>query len=101
MTALALMCMLVAAMSIGYRVGRRADSTPSTWKNQTRRTALGARALGLIGWMLARRVQRSVQKNLRKLKRACGWHSQVVSGRCPRPIGLLVAACLGESPWRR
>jgi hypothetical protein len=59
MTALAVISALVTALCIGYHFGRRAGSTPSTWKRRTRRTALGRLAITLIVLMIARRVRQS------------------------------------------
>lgn len=89
MTPLGVICMLVTALSIGYHFGRRhAGSTTPTWKDRTRRTALGRRAITLIALMVASHLQRSVQ---RKLPSSRGWRRQVVPGRCWRPIGVLLS----------
>ena len=53
----AVICVVVTALCIGYHFGRRAGSTPSTWKKRTSRTALGRVAIGLIVLMIARRVR--------------------------------------------
>jgi hypothetical protein len=60
MTALAVFSGLVAALCIGYHFGRRAGSTPSTWKMRTSRTALGRLAITLLGFMIARRIRRTL-----------------------------------------
>jgi hypothetical protein len=57
MTALAVISALVTALCIGYHFGRRADSTPPTWKKRTSRTALGRLAISLIALMIARRIR--------------------------------------------
>jgi hypothetical protein len=59
MTALAVTAALVTALCIGYHVGRRAGSTPCTWKNRTSRIALSKRTFSLVVWVIARRVQRN------------------------------------------
>jgi CDP-diglyceride synthetase len=59
MTPVAVICVMVTALCIGYHFGRRAGSTPSTWKKRTWRAALGRAATSLIVLMIARRVQRS------------------------------------------
>lgn len=58
MTPIAVICAVVTALCVGYQLGRRAGSTPSTWKKRTSRAALGRAALSLIRLMIARRVQR-------------------------------------------
>jgi hypothetical protein len=59
MTALAVVSALVTSLCIGYHFGRRARSTPPTWKQRTSRVALGKRAISLGVLMTARRIQRS------------------------------------------
>ena len=59
MTPIAVICAVVTALCVGYQLGRRAGSTPSTWKKRTSRAALGRAALSLILVMIARRVQRN------------------------------------------
>ncbi len=59
MTPIVVICVVVAALCIGYHFGRRAGSTPSTWKKRTSRAALGRVAISLIVLMIARRVQRN------------------------------------------
>jgi hypothetical protein len=59
MTALAVISALVAALCVGYHLGRRAASTPSTWKKRTSRVALGRLAINLFVLMTARRVRQS------------------------------------------
>ena len=60
MTPIAIICAVLTALCVGYQVGHRAGSTPSTWKKRTSRAALGGAALSLILLMIARRVQRRV-----------------------------------------
>jgi hypothetical protein len=59
MTALAVTSALVTALCIGYHLGRRAGSTPSTWKKRTSRVALGRLAINLLVLVTARRIRRS------------------------------------------
>ena len=59
MTVLAVICALATATWIGYYVGRRAGSKPSTWKKRTSRMALGRRAISLLVLMTARRIGRA------------------------------------------
>ena len=59
MTVLAVLCALATATWIGYYVGRRAGSKPSTWKKRTSRMALGRRAISLLVLMTARRIRRA------------------------------------------
>jgi hypothetical protein len=58
MTPIAVICVVVTALCIGYHFGRRAGSTPST-KKRACRAALGRLAMSLIVLMIARRVQRN------------------------------------------
>ena len=59
MTPIAVICVAVTALCIGYHCGRRAGSTPVTWKKRTSRAALARAALSLILLVSARRVQRN------------------------------------------
>jgi hypothetical protein len=59
MTPIAVICVVITALCIGYHFGRRAGSTPSTWKRRTSRAALGRVAMSVIVLMIARRVQRN------------------------------------------
>lgn len=58
MTVLVAICALAAATYFGYYVGRRATSTPSTWKKRTGRIALGRLAVGLLVLVAVRQVRR-------------------------------------------
>ena len=60
MTALAIISALVTALCIGYPFGRRAGSTPSTWKKRTSRVALGRLAINLLVVMTVHRVRQSL-----------------------------------------
>jgi len=59
MTALAVVCALVAGLCVGYHLGRRAGSTPSSWKKRTSRLELGKLAISLLVLMTARRIRQS------------------------------------------
>jgi hypothetical protein len=61
MTALVVISALVTALCTGYYFGRRASSTPSTWKKRTSRVALGRLAIHLLVLMTARRIRQSFQ----------------------------------------
>jgi hypothetical protein len=53
-------CALATATWLGYFVGRRVGSTPSTWKSRTSRVALGRRAINLLVLITVRRVRHRV-----------------------------------------
>jgi hypothetical protein len=57
MMVLAAICALTTATWVGYYAGRRAGSTPSTWKQRTSRVALGRLAINLLVLMTARRIR--------------------------------------------
>ena len=59
MTALAVISALVTALCIGYYFGRRAGSTPSTWRKRTSRVALSKLAVSLLVLMTVRRIRQS------------------------------------------
>jgi hypothetical protein len=61
MTALALFAAIGTALCVGYHLGRRAGSKPSTWRKRTSRVALGRLAINLLVLMTARRVLQSLQ----------------------------------------
>lgn len=48
---------LAMAACVGYYFGRRAGSTPPSWKKRTSRIALGRLAISLLVAMTARRVR--------------------------------------------
>jgi hypothetical protein len=52
---------LAMATSVGYYVGRRAGSTPSTWKKRTSWITLGKLAVRLLVLLTARRIRRSLR----------------------------------------
>lgn len=60
MTVLVVGSALVAALCVGYYFGRRASSTPSTWKKRTSRLALGRVAINLLVLITARRLRQRV-----------------------------------------
>lgn len=62
MAPIAVICVAVTALCIGYHFGRRAGSRtagPATWKQRTSRAALARAALSLILLASARRVRRN------------------------------------------
>lgn len=56
MTVLAGIAALAVAACIGYYFGRRAGSTPQSWKRRTSRVALGRLAISLLVLFTARRA---------------------------------------------
>jgi hypothetical protein len=58
MVVLVAICALAAAAGFGYYVGRRATSTPPTWRKRTSRVALGRMAVGLVALMAVRHFRR-------------------------------------------
>lgn len=87
MTALVVIAALVAALCIGYYFGRRAGSTPPTWKKRTSRVALGRLAINLLVLMTARRLRRSFPAR-RVFPDAVG----IWGPRCVEPLELLRAS---------
>ena len=61
MTVLAALAALTLATCVGYYFGRRAGSTPSTWKKRTSRIALGRRAANLLVLVAARRIRQRLR----------------------------------------
>ena len=61
MTVLAGIAALATATCLGYYFGRRAGSTPSTWKKRTSRAALGRLAISLLVLLTARRIRRTLR----------------------------------------
>lgn len=57
MTVIAAIAALAMAACIGYYFGRRAASTPPSWKKRTSRIALGRQAVHLLAMIAARRIQ--------------------------------------------
>jgi hypothetical protein len=60
MMVFAVICTLATATWIGYCLGRRAGSTPLTWKKRTSRIALGRLVINLLVLVTARRVRRTI-----------------------------------------
>ncbi|WP_156688385.1 hypothetical protein [Mycobacterium sp. Marseille-P9652] len=58
MMVLAVLAAVLMAAGVGYCCGRRAASTPPSWKRRTSRVALGRLALTLLVLVTARRVRR-------------------------------------------
>ncbi|OBH09809.1 hypothetical protein A5695_23250 [Mycobacterium sp. E1747] len=56
MTMLAAIAALAMAMGVGYYLGRRAESTPPSWRRRTSRVALGRLAISLLVLLTARRA---------------------------------------------
>lgn len=57
MTVIAAIAALATAACIGYYLGRRAASTPPSWKKRTSRIALSRQAINLLAMITARRIQ--------------------------------------------
>jgi hypothetical protein len=56
-TVIAAIAALAIAAAFGYYFGRRAASTPPSWKKRTSRLALGRQAVNLLAMITARRIQ--------------------------------------------
>jgi hypothetical protein len=50
---------LAVATCVGYYFGRRAGSSPPTWKRRTSRITLGRLAISLLVLLTARRIRRT------------------------------------------
>jgi len=61
MTVFAGLAALAMATSVGYYVGRRAGSTPPTWKKRTIRMTLGRQVIGLLVLLTVRRIQQNLR----------------------------------------
>ncbi|WP_048635354.1 hypothetical protein [Mycolicibacterium aurum] len=77
MTALGVFAALVAALCIGYVLGRRAGQRTPSWRQRTSRAALGRQAVGFIALVAAGRLERTVRRRFPAIARH----------RLPRPIG--------------
>ena len=87
MTALSLISAVGTALCLGYYLGRRAGSKPSTWKKRTSRIALGRLAINLLVLMTARRIRQSFHAG-RMFSDAGGiWGLRFIE-----PLGLLRAS---------
>lgn len=64
MSALGVMLLVVAALGVGYHAGRRGAARTPSWRQRTRRTALGRQALVLALLMAVSQVERSAQRRL-------------------------------------
>ncbi|CQD13725.1 hypothetical protein BN1232_02767 [Mycobacterium lentiflavum] len=60
MAVLVLVCALATTTCVGYYVGRRASSSPPTWRRRTSRVAIGRLAMSFVMVMAARRIRRTV-----------------------------------------
>ena len=69
MTPIAVICVALTALCTGYYFGRRAGTTPTTWKKRTSRAALARAALSLVLLASARRVQRNLLRGALSLQR--------------------------------
>jgi hypothetical protein len=56
-TLIAVIAALATAACTGYYFGRRAASTPTSWRKRTSRIALGRQAINLLAMITARRIQ--------------------------------------------
>jgi hypothetical protein len=61
MTVFAAFAALAMSTCVGYYFGRRAGSTPSTWRKRTSRIALGRRAANLLVLVAARRIRQRLR----------------------------------------
>jgi hypothetical protein len=59
MAPIAVICIALTALCVGYHFGRRAGSTPLPWKKRTSRVALARAALSLVLLVSARRIERN------------------------------------------
>jgi hypothetical protein len=64
MTFLAVTLALVAALALGYVLGRRSVSRTPTWSQRTSRAALGRQTLSLLALVAASQLQRSVGQRM-------------------------------------
>nr|WP_242660260.1 hypothetical protein [Mycobacterium mantenii] len=60
-TVIAVIAALATATCVGYFLGRRAASTPPSWRKRTSRIALGRQAINLLALITARRIQQRFQ----------------------------------------
>ena len=81
-TVIAAVAALAIATCIGYYFGRRAASTPPSWKKRTTRIALGRQAFNLLAMIAARRIKQRFEAE------------RVISGMAARR-GLRAIAPLG------
>ncbi len=79
MTVLAGMAALATATCLGYYFGRRAGSTPSTWRKRTGRIALGKLTLSLLVLLTARRIQRGFRSERTLADAARLWGPRLIA----------------------
>jgi hypothetical protein len=94
MTALAVLSALLVALCIGYQLGRRAGSTPSTWKVRTSRPALGRLAITLFTLVIARRIRKLLLAERGRHPAAVAWEA-VWATRLVEPLQLLARGLPG------
>jgi hypothetical protein len=63
MAPIAVICIALTALCVGYHFGRRAGSASLPWRKRTSRVALARAALSLVLLMGARRVQRNLLRS--------------------------------------
>ena len=73
-TVIAVIAALAIAACVGYHFGRRAASTPPSWRKRTSRIALSRQALNLIAMITARRIQQRfhAERVLSDMAARCG-----------------------------
>ena len=79
-TVLGVTAALLAALCVGYLVGRRAGRRNPTWRQRTRAGALGRQAVTLAALVATNRLQRLVRRQLGARR------SGRPTRRLPRPI---------------
>ncbi|RAU98219.1 hypothetical protein DQP58_05905 [Mycobacterium colombiense] len=61
MTVIAVIFALATATCLGYYAGRRAASTPPSWRKRTSRIALSRQAIGLLAMITVRRIRQRMR----------------------------------------
>ena len=84
MTVLAGIAALAMATCVGYYVGRRAGSTPSSWTRRTSRIAVGRQAMGLLLLLAVRRIRRRFRAEQMLPDAVHVWGLRLIA-----PLGLL------------
>ena len=59
MAVLTVICAFATATCLGYYIGRRAGSMPSTWRKRTSRVAIGRLGMSFVMLVAARRIRRT------------------------------------------
>ncbi len=77
MTVLAGIAALVLATCVGYYFGRRAGSTPPSWKKRTSRIELGRLAISLLVLLTARRIR--LRAGPMRPDGACLWGMRLIA----------------------